>query len=531
MKTVREITHDLLLARGVRTIFGNPGSNELPFLTGLPDQLDYVLALHEGAALGMADGYAQVTDEPVVVNLHAASGTGNAMGALTNAAQSGSPLVLIAGQQVRGTIGLDVMLANLDSTQLTRPLTRWSYEPACAEDVPRAVSEAVLRAVTAPGGPTYLSVPYDDWDREATADDSRLPQRVAPGTPRLAEETVAAIAARIDAAERFALVLGARTDTTEGWAASRALAEAVDADVWVAPSASRMPFPNRHGQFRGVLPAAISGVSEALAPYDLVLVAGAPLFRYHQYAPGRYLGDGVDLVHLTDNPDEAARAPFGESQLGDPVAALAAIAQRVRPRPNERREQWQPVGEVPAETPETRKLSPEAAFAVLRDTAPADTCWVVESTSTNSAFWSQMDLRQPRSYLWPSAGGLGFGLPAAVGAKLGQPDRPVVAVVGDGSVNYTPSALWTAAQRRLPMVFVVLNNGGYGALRWFADVLGIDDAPGLDVPGIDFVALARGYGLTASAVGSVGDFEAAFRTALAADGPTLIEVATAPSTP
>lgn len=529
MTTVRETTHRLLLARGVRTIFGNPGSNELPFLTRLPEQIDYVLALHEGAALAMADGYAQVTGEPVVVNLHAASGTGNAMGALTNAAQSATPMVIIAGQQVRGTIGLDVMLANLGAAELTRPLTRWSSEPTCAEDVPRAVNEAVLRAIQSPGGPTYLSVPYDDWDREATADDSRLPGRAGSVAPRVPDHQLAEIAARIDAAERVALVLGARTDSADGWAASRALAEAIDADVWVAPSPSRMPFPNRHGQFRGVLPAAVAPVAELLAPYDLVVVAGAPLFRYHQYAPGAYLAEGVEVLQLTDNPDEAARAPFGESHLGDPIAALAGIAERVGRRPAPRRNEWQPP--LPVAPSAAGRVSPEEVFATLRDSAPGDTCWVVESTSTNSAFWSQLDLREPCSYLWPAAGGLGFGLPAAVGAKLGTPERPVIAVVGDGSANYALSALWTAVQRRLPMIFVVLNNGGYGALRWFADVLGIDDAPGLEIPGIDFVALARGYGLTASAVCTGAELASAVGTALADGVPTLIEVATSPSNP
>ena len=153
MKTVHSATYDILREQGLTTIFGNPGSNELPFLKGFPEDFSYILGLHEGAVVGMADGFALATGKPTFVNLHAAAGTGNGMGALTNAWYSHSPLVITAGQQVRSMIGVEAMLANVDAAQLPKPLVKWSHEPASAQDVPRTLSQAIHMASLAPRGP------------------------------------------------------------------------------------------------------------------------------------------------------------------------------------------------------------------------------------------------------------------------------------------------------------------------------------------------------------------------------------------
>jgi benzoylformate decarboxylase len=175
------------------------------------------------------------------------------------------------------------------------------------------------------------------------------------------------------------------------------------------------------------------------------------------------------------------------------------------------------------------RLHPEDVFAALRDTQPEDTSYVVESTSTTSAWWRQMDLRRPGSYYFPAAGGLGYGLPASVGVALGQPDRPVVGVIGDGSANYGITALWTAAQERVPLTVVLLRNGTYGALRWFSELLGTPDVPGLDVPGLDFTRIAEGYGVPGLSAGSVDELRSILATP--ADGPRLVQVDTLPTAP
>ncbi|MFI6565070.1 benzoylformate decarboxylase [Streptomyces sp. NPDC050534] len=525
MTSVRRVCHEFLHRQGLTTVFGNPGSNELPFLAGLPDGFRYVLGLHEGAVVGMADGYAQATGRPVLVNLHAASGSGNAMGALTNAVAARTPLVIVAGQQVRPAIGPEANLSNVDAPSLMKPLVGWAAEPACAQDVPRALAQAVFEA-RLQSRPTYLSVPYDDWaadagDNASAVLDRQVRRASAPGVEqgRLLTEAVAG-------ARRPALVLGGDIDAAGLFDDAVRLAERLGGPVWAAPSQFRLPFPNRHPQFRGILPAGIEPVSRAFEGHDLVLVLGAPVFRYHEYLPGRYLPEGTRLIQVTEDASAAARAPMGEALVADPAAVIELLTKALDAPER-------PAGDhlpVPApRTAEGPRLHPEEVFAALRDELPADTAYVVESTSTNSSWWRQMDLRRPGSYYFPAAGGLGFGLPGAVGVTLAQPDRPVVGVIGDGSANYGITALWTAAQHRLPVTVVLLRNGTYGALRWFGDLLGVPDAPGMDIPGLDFTRIAEGYGVSAQHVDRVEELRAVL--AERPDGPRLIQVDTALTTP
>jgi benzoylformate decarboxylase len=521
---IRDVTFDLLRSHGLTTIFGNPGSNELPFLAGLPGDFRYVLGLHEGVVLAMADGYAQASRGPAFVNLHAAAGTGNAMGQLTNAVYSHSPLVITAGQQVRATVGQEVMLANVDAAGLPRPLVKWSTEPATAVDVPRSISQAIHTATLHPRGPVYVSVPHDDWQQPAPAESHHLMRRVTTTAGGLSRQQLADLAALLDRAEKPVLILGPDVDAAAANRHAVALAEALAAPVWIAPSASRCPFPTRHPSFRGVLPAAVRAISDLLAGHDLVLVAGAPVFRYHQYDPGVYLRDGTRLIHLTTDPGEAARAPMGDAMVCDLADTLARLATAVRPASRPALAPLKPIITPPRSA--DGRLHPEEVFAVLRDTAPDDTVWVNESTSTTGSFWTQADLRHPGSYYFPASGGLGFGLPAAVGAQLAHPDRQVIALIGDGAANYGITALWTATRYRIPVVVVILRNGTYGALRWFARTMEAGETPGLDIPGIDFTALATGYGVTGTAVSTREQLAAAAEEALAAREPRLIQVDT-----
>ena len=420
-------------------------------------------------------------------------------------------------------IGVEAMLANVDAAQLPKPLVKWSHEPASAQDVPRTLSQAIHMASLAPRGPVYVSIPYDDWACEAPAGVEHLARRqvLSAGMPSAAQ--IHQLGERLSSARNPVLVLGPDVDGSRSNDLAVQLAEKLRMPAWVAPSASRCPFPTRHPCFRGVLPAAIAGISRSLAEHDLILVVGAPVFRYHQFAPGDYLPAGTGLVHITCDPSEAARAPMGDALVADIAQTLEALVGAVRLSAR-------PMPEAlprPATIVEAGGLlRPETVFDLIDELAPKDAIYVKESTSTVSAFWQRVEMREPGSYFFPAAGGLGFGLPAAVGVQLATPERRVVGIIGDGSANYGITALWTAAQYGIPVVFIILKNGTYGALRWFADVLGVSDAPGLDVPGLDFCAIGRGYGVHSVQANTATDFAAAFSEALAGQRPVLIEVAT-----
>ena len=274
MKTVHATTYELLRAHGLTTVFGNPGSNELPFLKNFPTDFQYILGLQEGVVLGMADGYAQATRRPAFVNLHAAAGTGNAMGALTNSVSSHSPLIITSGQQVRHTIGLEPMLTNVDATLLPRPLVKWSYEPASAQDVPRALSQAIHIASLSPQGPVYLSVPYDDWDAPCPAECERLYSRTVSAAMVPPSHVIRELASQLEKARNPVLVLGADVDAAAAQPEATALAEKLRLPVWVAPSSARCPYPTTNHCYRGILPSGMASVSRLSMAMMLSLWSG-----------------------------------------------------------------------------------------------------------------------------------------------------------------------------------------------------------------------------------------------------------------
>src|SRR5918999_1508696 len=342
MATVRDATFELLRQRGMTTVFGNPGSTELPMLADFPDDFRYVLGLQEAVAVGMADGYAQASGGVAHVNLHTAPGLGNAMGAIFNAQANRSPLLVTAGQQVRAQMTLQANLTNRDAVRMPHPLVKWSYEPPRAEDVPHALARGIHLASLPPRGPVFVSLPMDDWEAEVDEGEVRhaIKRRVG-GRAGADPEMVRALAERLDAATSPAFVAGPDIDASGAWEAAVALAERQRLPVFAspAPGGGRLGFPESHPNFRGVLPPAIGPVSETLAGHDLIVVAGASVFAYYPYIPGPLLPEGAALVAITSDPDEAARAPMGEAIVADVRLTLTALVERVgeteRPAPEE----------------------------------------------------------------------------------------------------------------------------------------------------------------------------------------------------
>jgi benzoylformate decarboxylase len=518
----REAVYDLLRARGITTVFGNPGSTELPFLSGFPSDFRYVLGLQEAVVVAMADGYAQASGQTTLVNLHTAPGVGNAMGSIINAQANKAPLLLTAGQQVRAQVTMEALLTNPDATSLPRPAVKWSYEPPRAEDVPAAFVRAALIAQTPPRGPVFLSIHMDDWqkdvDEAATAHVAKrsLDARVAPD-PAAVED----IANRLAGARSPALVVGADIDVAGAWDDAVALAERFALPVWGAPLEARLGFPQDHPSYQGDLAPGIAMLGAQLEGHDFVLVVGAAVFRYYPYVPGAFLPEGTELVMVTSDSLEAARAPVGDAVLGDVALALKALLERSaapgsRPAP--------PVRAGPAEPGDSQPLSSAAVFATLREVFPEDGAVVLESPSNTPVLRDQVRLSRPNSYFFCAGGGLGFGMGATVGVQLAMPDRPVVGVIGDGSAQYAITALWTAAAYDVPATFLVPRNDEYAILKWFGEFEQVSGVPGLDVRGIDNVALARGYGVEARRVESREELHAALAEDIPARGPRLIEV-------
>jgi benzoylformate decarboxylase len=534
MASVREVTVDLLRAHGMTTVFGNPGSTELTMLTEFPDDFRYVLGLQELVVVGMADGFAQATGQVTHVNLHTAPGVGNAVGGIFNAYVNKAPLLITAGQQVRAQMLMEASLTHRDAVVTPQPWVKWSYEPPRAQDVPGAIARAIVHASLPPRGPAFVSIPMDDWGAEADPDASaQLLRRRFTGRARPNDPVLERLAEKLRTARAPALVAGPEIDAGGGWDAAVRLAERQRLAVWAtsAVGGSRLGFPEDHPQFQGILPPAIGPAGEALRPYDLVVVAGSSIFPYYPYIPGPLLGDETELVAITSDPDEAARAPIGAAIVADVCTTLNLLATLAGDAPPDR--------EVPAPRPEpppildsnpaAGPISGAAAVSALASVWPQDGVLVVETPSSTFALRQRLRLGRPGSYYQGGGGGLGFGIAAAVGVQMAERSRPVVAVLGEGSAQYGITALWTAAAYRVPVTFLVLNNSEYAILKWFGMLEGVSGVPGMDLPALDVAGVAAAYGVPSQRVSGVEELSEALRGAIPADdGPRLVEVAVAP---
>ncbi len=518
MGTVREATFDLLRDLGITTIFGNPGSTELPFLQDFPDDFRYILGLQEATALGMADGYAQGSGRAAFVNLHTSPGLGNAMGAIVTAWHNKTPLIVTAGQQDRRHVALEPLLSG-DLVDLAKPYVKRSHEPLRAQDVPGEILRAYHTAMLDPKGPVFVSIPMDDWDAEAEP----LPQREMYYEIAANPEGLEEFAEVLAGAQNPAIVAGAGTDRAEAFYDAVTLAEKLRAAVWQAPAAPRFGFPQDHPLFQGHLTFAQKQLAEELSGYDVVLVLGAPVFLYYPYVPGPYVPEGTRVLQITDDTRQATRAAVGTSLVGDVALAIRRLIELLPEEPDRSAPPAQEAPPIPeARTP----ISPDYLLHTLQEILPEEVAIFEEASSMRSKFQEYITVTRPGGYSNAASGALGYAMPASVGYKLARPERPVVCVIGDGSSMYSVQALWSAAQYGANVLFVVPDNEGYYVLKGFGEQMGanIDTIPGLDLPGLDLVKIAEGLGVASETVEEADALPEALERALDEERPYLLNV-------
>jgi benzoylformate decarboxylase len=520
--TVREAVHRLMREYGMTTVFGNPGSTELPLFLDFPVDFRYVLGLQEAVVVGMADGHAQARRNAAFVNLHSAAGVGHAMGNIFTAFKNRTPLLVTAGQQARSILPFDPFLHSAQATELPKPYVKWSTEPARAEDVPLAIARAYHVAMSPPCGPVLVSIPADDWNvlTEPVAP-RQVSQRLRPDPTLLA-----GVGQALDASARPALVIGAAVDRDGAWDAAVALAERHQARVFAAPMSGRCGFPEDHRLFAGHLPAMRERIAERLAGHDFILAVGAPAFTYHVEGSGPHLPPGATLAQLIDDPATAAWTPVGNAVVCSIGLGLADLLARPAP----------PVRPPPAPQPPRARLAPPAAgerlpvpwvLQTLAALRPPDSIVVEEAPSARAPMQAHLPMLRSGSFYTMCSGGLGHSLPAAVGVALAQPGVRVIALIGDGSAMYAIQALWSAAQLRLPITVLILKNRRYAALQDFAPVFGYPpgaDVAGTALPDLDFVALAAGHGMPGVRVAEAARLHDVLASALQSQGPTLVEI-------
>jgi benzoylformate decarboxylase len=516
MASVREATFSLLRGFGINRVFGNPGSTELTLFRDFPADFQYVLGLQESVVVGMADGYAQATHNAALVNLHSAVGVGHAMGNIFTAFRNRTPLVITAGQQSRSLLLMEPFLYSAQATELPKPYVKWSTEPARPEDVPAAIARAYHIAMLPPCGPVLVSVPVDDWDAEGEVPAARNVARRLRADP----DSIRALAQALQGSQRPVFVVGAAVDRDGAWDALVQLAEMHGALVWASPLIGRSSFPENHRLFAGFLPAFREEIHRRLEGHDLLVAFGAPLFTYHAEGTGAFLPAGLRTFQVTDDPDMAASAIAGQSMVGSAGLAIQELLAAGRSNAPAQQTGRGSMPRVAAVDP----LTDAFLLQTLADLRAPDSIIVEEAPSSRPEMHRHLPILRSETFYTCSSGGLGHAMPAAVGVALGRPGSKVIAVIGDGSAMYSIQALWSAAQLKLPITFIIINNRRYKALDLFSERFGVAQPVGTDLNGIDFVQLARAQGCEADRVSRAADLEGALKAALAAPVPMLLEV-------
>ena len=545
----RQILMESLIAQGVSYIFGNPGTTESPIIDSLLDylQLNYIEALHEGVAVGAASYYAQASGKTGFVNVHVAPGLGNSIGMMYNALKASAPVVVTAGQQDTRMRLRDPLLGH-DLVAMAAPVTKWSVQAERADELSLLLHRAFKVANDPPAGPVFVALPIDVMEQESEN------EPVAPGTLHRAGPAapagVAEAAALLAGAQSPVIVVGDEVARFGAGAEIVALAEALGAAMWTEGIRMHASVPSSHPNFRLALGFDALSIRKALEGADVLLLVGGPFFEEVWFSPGSPFPTGAAVIQVeTSSQRLAYNYGVKVGLIGDPKATLAALLVNVNGKASAgyreaaaRRNQALKSlkdGDAAAQRARAQKrwdntpISMPRLMADIASALPADAIVVDEAITAGPDLVRTLSFSKRGDYFGARGGGIGQALPGALGVKVACPDRPVVAISGDGSSMYSIQALWTAAHHDLPIVFVILNNGEYRILKHNMDVYrqrfgAKPDRPYLHMdlgkPRLGFLDLARGLGVSAERITTPGDLTGALSRAIAAKRPHLIEV-------
>jgi benzoylformate decarboxylase len=541
----------LLADAGVKYLFGNPGTTELPLSDALVDysRIKYILGLQEVPVMAMADGFAQASRSPGVVNVHISCGLGNAMGMLYNAYRAGTPLIVTAGQQDR-RLKFEEPILWSDMVQVARPWTKWATEVERAADLPQAIRRAVQTALMPPTGPVFLSIPLD-VQREV-GDFDLTPPRTINSLVRPPLDELQRAARVLAGAKNPAIIAGSRV--TEAGAIDElvAFAELVGAPVLAEAGTShgRLAFPCTHPLSAPGMPIYAPEIRQRLNEFDVVFVVGMDVLRLYVYfEPARVIPDHIRLIHMDQNPWELGKNYSTEvSIFGNPKPGLAeltavlresmtpaqreAATKRGRERGEAHRKQREQLQAKAAEEWKHRPMTPLATMSALAKVFPKDGAVVEEAVTTTATTLERLGaIQDPTGYFAHRGWALGWGLGCSIGVKLAWPNRPVLAILGEGASLYGIQGLWTAAKYRIPVTFVICNNAQYQILKVGAQGMALPRASegrfeGMDLiaPEMDMVGLARSFGVEAHRVSDPDDLSDRVKESFGRETPVLFDV-------
>ncbi len=532
-----------LLEEGVSRMFGNPGTTELPIMHALSNypEMGYVLAMQESVVIGIADGFGRASGELVACNVHVAPGLGNAMGAIYSAKIAGIPMIVTAGQQEQGH-GLTEPLLYDPLVPIAQSQVKWATEVSRLEDLPRVLHRAAKVAMTPPTGPVFISLPGDILNMKGAVDlgeATRIDVAVRPN-----DDTLKSLADKLIGAENPVIIAGHEIVRSDAFDCASEFATVLGAPVWQQTIIDGAHFPSDHPAYMGAITRFQPVVRERLEPHDLMICIGSDALKMSVYSEVEPMPPGMRVIQIGQRDWEIAKNYACELAIrADVKETLNALIPFLKEKGGAELEakshdrlakiktqNWaaKKASKVQATLPlrETGKLKPDWLMMRLSELLPKNAIVVDEGITTTGSINDFLPYTDRYSYFGNSSGGIGWGIAASVGVQAAQPDRQVVAVIGDGSAMYAIQALWTAANLKQQTIFIICNNQGYTVLKQRLKSFHDNDNPiGMDFndPQLDCVSLAKGFGVAGERASTPDDFETAFANALAHDGPYLIE--------
>ena len=545
----REVFMESLIAHGVEHIFGNPGTTEMPIMDSLLDypQVSYMLALHESVALGAAHYYSQATGKTSVVNVHVGPGLGNTLGMLYNVWEANTPMVLTAGQQDT-RMRLREPLLGHDLVAMAAPLTKWSVQAESADELGHVLQRAFKIAADPPQGPVFVSLPLNVLE-EKTGNGAVAPGRLyARSAPD--EEGLRAAADLLLAAKRPVAIIGDGVARSGALRDMVTLSELVGCRVFYEGLHHQISFPSAHPNFRDRMPFDYAGIRKVLGDVDCVLLVGGSFFEEVWFDEGSPFPRATPLIQIDASPQRLSlNFTPAVALLCDPRTGLTALRADLEARAaegfhaaarernaasaDERARELAGQSQRARDHWDDSPMSTARLMVEIKAAAPSETVIVNEAITATADLNRTLLFERTGDYYGTRGGGIGQALPGALGVKIAHPDRPVIALSGDGSAMYSIQALWSAAHHGLPILYIILHNRTYRILKFNMNIyrrrFGIaSDRPyphmDLTEPDLDFVEMARGMGVEGRRITSADEIGPAIDSALAQDVPYLLEV-------
>jgi benzoylformate decarboxylase len=547
-KTVSQAYLEVAVDHGVDFVFGLPGTSGQEFIGSIADQerVRFILALHETCVVSMADGHARVTGRPALAQVSTLPGSVNAVGALYDAYRDRSPVVVTSTNVDTRIVGRDSHTEGKDLVELTKQFTKWSAEVHRSDRIPEFLNRAFKVAATPPTGPVYLSLPSNLLGETINQANPRAERSRV--TPRIAAdpEAVQQAARLLADAKRPLIVAGSGIARSGGIEELIKFAELLGAPVVMEPRYSFLSFPTDHPQSFQIAERNPSFNLPGWGDPDVLLAIGCRLIREYRYLPEAVIKPETSCIHIEEDPWEIGKVfPVDLGIIADAKSALKSLLDvypKMAGTQNGRQQRLETIrsakAQAKAELEERVKqgwdgmpISMARLARTLDRLLEKDTLIVNESPTSKDILMANFSFSSARSYFSNSSGGyLGWGLGAAIGAKLAAPKRPVVACLGDGSTMFGLQGLWTLAKYRVPLLVIVFNNRAYMAVknqfRGSEERIRLAAEMGAELvgPEINFARIADTFGIFGQRVEQPDAIEPALKRAVEHHGPALVDV-------